>query len=198
VRRTFVEESGGHWQPDSQRRLMGMSTTEWASYLHSDLAVPLSADRIINAVLERMQARYAETLPLVDGTVKVVQSLARGFDLGIASSSPRLLLDFVLNGAGLAAEFRAAVSSDEVARGKPAPDVYLEAARRLEVDPADCAAVEDSSNGLRSAASAGMRVIVIPNRRYPPDAKALSLAGVTLNQLRDLTPEVVQSLRGSQ
>ena len=139
-----------------------------------------------------MLARYREALPLIDGAVDAVRRLAGAFTLGVASSSNRPLIEVVLERAGIAEHFAAVVSSEEVARGKPAPDVYLEAARRLEVEPGRCAAVEDSSNGIRAAHAAGMRVIAVPNAHYPPAADALALADAVVGSPAELTPELIR------
>jgi beta-phosphoglucomutase-like phosphatase (HAD superfamily) len=107
------------------------------------------------------------------------------------------VIDLVVELAGLKEEFHATVSSEEVGSGKPAPDVYLEAARRLEVDPGACAAIEDSTNGIRSARAAGMTVIAVPNRDYPPEAETRAQADRILDSLVDLTPDLVRSLQRS-
>ncbi|MGW2145240.1 HAD family hydrolase [Nonomuraea bangladeshensis] len=190
VRRAFVAEHGGTWQPDTQSRLMGMSTGEWAAYLH-ELGVRLSPDEIARGVVDQMAARYRDEVPLMPGAVEAVRRLAAGRVLGLASSSPRRLIDVVLDAAGLTDCFAATVSTEEVERGKPAPDGYLEAARRMEVDPRGCVAVEDSSNGLRSAHAAGMRVIAVPHPRYPPAPDALALAWRVLPDLTALTPDLL-------
>src|SRR5207247_5884315 len=145
----------------------------------------------INAeVVRRMQDRYARDLPLLPGAVDAVRRLAERCPLGLATSSNRPVIETVLDAAELRPFFAATVSSEEVARGKPAPDVYLEAARRLGVDPARCAAIEDSHNGIRSARAAGMRVIAIPNAHFPP-GDALREADVVAQSLDELTPELV-------
>jgi HAD superfamily hydrolase (TIGR01509 family) len=191
VRRAVVDEYGGRWQPDTQRRLMGMSTPEWAAYLSGELGVGLPADGVATLVIERMAARYAEHLPLLPGAVAAVRRMADRWPLGLASSSPPVLIDTVLRTAGVASSFAAVVSSETVARGKPAPDVYLTVAARLGVPARRCAAIEDSSNGLRSASAAGMRVIAVPHPRYPPEEDALAAADVVLTGLAELTPAVV-------
>ncbi|MGW0809143.1 HAD family hydrolase [Nonomuraea sp. NPDC002799] len=188
VRRAFVAEHGGSWQPDTQSRLMGMSTSEWAAYLH-ELGVRMTPGDIARGVVDRMAARYRDGVPLMPGAVETVRRLSAQVTLGLASSSPRRLIDVVLDAAELKECFAATVSTEEVERGKPAPDGYLEAARRMEVDPRDCVAVEDSSNGLRSAHAAGMRVIAVPHPRYPPAPDALALAWRVLPDLDALTPE---------
>jgi HAD superfamily hydrolase (TIGR01509 family) len=194
VRRAYVAEHGGRWRPESQRRLMGMSTAEWATYLHRELGVDRPPEVIADEVLERMAARYGQRPPLLEGALAAVQRLAERWPLGLASSSSRRLIDLVLEAGGLARWFRATVSTEEVARGKPAPDAYLEVAARLGADPDACVAVEDSSNGVRSAAAAGMRVIATPSPRYPLDGDAASRAAAILGRLDDLTAATVDDL----
>jgi HAD superfamily hydrolase (TIGR01509 family) len=191
VRGAFVLERGGRYGPDAQRAMMGMSSPEWSRYVHRELAVPDTPDEIAAELVRRMLARYRERLPLIEGAVEAVKRLAERWPLAIASSSNRPLIDAVVETAGLAPYFHATVSSEEVPRGKPAPDVYLEAARRLGVDPARAAAVEDSHSGIRSAKAAGMRVIAIPNPSFPPDDEALAQADVVLPSLAELTPDAV-------
>jgi HAD superfamily hydrolase (TIGR01509 family) len=194
VRRAYVAEHGGRWRPDSQRRLMGMSTAEWAAYLCGELGVDRPPEVVAAEVLERMAERYGQRPPLLDGALAAVQRLAERWPLGLASSSSRGLIDLVLAVSGLASWFRATVSTEEVARGKPAPDAYLEVAARLGADPGACVAVEDSSNGVRSAATAGMRVIAAPSPRYPLDGDAVSRAAAILGGLDDLTAAIVDDL----
>jgi HAD superfamily hydrolase (TIGR01509 family) len=191
VREDLAHERGGRWHGRAQADMMGMSSTEWSRYMHDVLGLPEPAEEISNEVVRRMQARYAERLPLVDGAVDAVRRLAGSFRLGLASSSNRPLIDTVLEATGLAALFEVTLSSEEVERGKPAPDVYLEAARRLGVPPERCAAIEDSGNGIRAARAAGMRVVALPNRRYPPPADALALADAVLGSPDELTVTVI-------
>jgi HAD superfamily hydrolase (TIGR01509 family) len=191
VREQLARERGGRWHERAQADMMGMSSPEWSAYMHDVIGLPESPEAINAEVVEQLLARYRRGLPLVDGAVEAVRRLAGAFTLGVASSSNRPVIDAVLRGAGIASLFAATVSSEEVARGKPAPDVYLEAARRLGVEPARSAAVEDSANGLRAAHAAGLRVLAYPNRRYPPPADALALADVVLGSLDDLTVSAV-------
>jgi HAD superfamily hydrolase (TIGR01509 family) len=190
----LVRDAGGTWREQAPHDMMGMSSPEWSAYLHDELGVPLDPATIDREVVTRMEALYRERLPLLPGAVGAVRGLAGRWPLGLASSSNREIIDLALELAGLTSCFAATVSSEEVARGKPAPDVYLEAARRLGVPPATCVAVEDSSNGLRAAAAAEMTAIAVPNPHYPPDPDALARAAVTLGSLRELTPEVVEEL----
>ena len=193
VREQLVRERGGRWHEGAQAAMMGMSSPEWSRYMQDELGLPESPEEINADVVRLMLERYRESLPLIDGAVDTVRRLAGEFTLGVASSSNRPLIEAVLEGAGIAGCFAAVVSSEEVARGKPAPDVYLEAARQLGVEPARCAAVEDSSNGLRAAHAAGMRVLALPNAHYPPAPDALALADVVLTSLEELGPELVRA-----
>jgi len=193
VREAYVRERGGRYDAEVQRAMMGMSSVEWSRYLHEHAGVSDEPQAINDAVVAAMLASYRERLPLVDGAVDAVRRIGARWRLGLASSSNRPLIDAVLDEAGLAPLFGATVSSEEVAHGKPAPDVYLEAARRLGVPADGCAAVEDSHGGIRSAKAAGMRVIAIPNPSYPPDEEALALADVTLASIAELTPDVVSA-----
>jgi HAD superfamily hydrolase (TIGR01509 family) len=195
VRRGFVAEHGGRWAPDAQDRMMGMSTAEWSAYLSADLGTRLPPAQVAEQVIASMAEEYAVHLPLLPGAVDAVRALAARWPLAVASSAPRSLIEAVLDASGLRPFFAAAVSSEEVPRGKPAPDVYLEATGRLGVAPAACAAVEDSANGLRSAAAAGLAVIAVPRPEYPPAAEALDQARLVLDSLTELTPGTIAALR---
>jgi HAD superfamily hydrolase (TIGR01509 family) len=184
VREELTEEWGGRYTPEAQEAMMGMSSLEWSRYLHETVGLREPPGVINEEVVRRMLACYATDLPVVPGAVEAVRRLAAaGLRLALASSSNRELIDAVLDRLELTDLFEAAVSSEEVARGKPAPDVYLEAARRLGVDPARCTAIEDSASGIRAARAAGMRVIAYPNRHYPPADDVLALADVVIDSL---------------
>ena len=194
ARRELVRERGGTWTDEATRAMMGMSSVEWSRYMHEELGVDRPPDAISSDVVERLDRLYRKELPLIPGAVDAVATLAGRWRLGLASSANRQIIDLALELSDLARYFGATVSSEEVPRGKPAPDVYLEAARRLGVAPERCAAVEDSTNGIRSAAAAGMRVVAIPNRQFPPAADALQLATVVLGSLEELRPPVIDAL----
>jgi HAD superfamily hydrolase (TIGR01509 family) len=187
VRENLARERGGRWHDGAQADMMGMSSPEWSRYMHDTIGLAESAEDINAEVVRRLLVRYRESLPLIDGAVDAVERLARRWPLGLASSSNREVIDAVLAAAGIADRFRATVSSEEVARGKPAPDVYLEAARQLRVDAGSCVAIEDSRNGIASAHAAGMRVIAIPNPHYPPSADVLAAADDVVTSLGELT-----------
>ena len=189
VREDLARARGGRWHERAQADMMGMSSPEWSAYMHDTIGLAESPEEINAEVVQRLLARYRESLPLLPGAVEAVQRLSERWPLGLASSSNREVIDDVLSAAGIADRFRATVSSEEVERGKPAPDVYLEAAKRLGVEPRRSAAVEDSRNGIRSARAAGMRVVAIPNPRYPPGEDALADADLVLRSLDELTVE---------
>jgi HAD superfamily hydrolase (TIGR01509 family) len=192
VRERYVREHGGRYDAEVQRAMMGMSAPEWSRYLSEEAGVPGTPEQIDRDVVTEMLEAYEHGLPLLPGAVEAVRRTAAVFPLGLASSSNRVIFEEVLELAGIADCFQATVSSEEVPHGKPAPDVYLEAARRLDVAPEACAAVEDSHAGIRSAHDAGMRVVAIPNASYPPDEEALALADVTLESLDQLTPARIE------
>jgi HAD superfamily hydrolase (TIGR01509 family) len=194
ARRHVVAVHGDGWPDDGTAAMQGMSSGEWAQYLHDSLGVELPTNEITDLVVDDLLARYREHLPLLPGAVGAVHRLGARWPLGLASSSNRVVIDTVLRAAGLTTAFAATLSSEEVPRGKPAPDVYLEIARRLQRPPGDCAAVEDSTNGIRSAVAAGLRVIAVPNHDYPPRKDSLSEAAVVLDDLNELSVGIVAAL----
>jgi len=192
VRANLARERGGRYDSSSQRAMMGMSAPEWSRYMHDVVGLPESPDEINREVVARMLERYAaDGPPWHSGAVETLRRLAAEVPLGLASSSNREVIDSVLDAGGIAGLFGATVSSEEVARGKPAPDVYLEAARRLGADPVACAAVEDSHNGIRSAKAAGMRCVAVPNAHYPP-GEAVAEADAVVAGLGELTLDVLR------
>ncbi len=191
VREGVARAAGGRYGEEEQRAMMGMSSPEWSRYMHEHVGLSASPEEIAAEVVRQLQDRYRERLPLIDGAVEAVERLAARWPLGVASSSNRELIDLVLELSGLDRFFRATVSSEEVEHGKPAPDVYLEACRRLGSGPTRSAAIEDSHAGIASAKAAGMRVIAIPNPSYPPGDEALAEADLVLESLAALTPEAV-------
>jgi HAD superfamily hydrolase (TIGR01509 family) len=192
VRMALARERGGTWSDTAQRDMMGMSSPEWSRYMHERIGLAEQPEEINRLVVERMLDRYAGAPPLYDGAVAAVERLAAEWPLAIASSSNRELIDAVLASTPLGPLFELTVSSEEVARGKPSPDVYLEAARRLGVEPSRAAAIEDSQNGIRAAKAAGMRTLALPNPLYPPAPEALAEADVVLGGLSELTAAVVR------
>jgi HAD superfamily hydrolase (TIGR01509 family) len=194
VRRQFVLENGGRWPEEAQRRLMGMSTAEWAHYLSDDLGVGRPDEDVAESVIDRMAERYRRHLPLLPGALDAVDRLGGRWKLGLASSSPRRLVDLFLSLSGRPDAFSVTVSADEVARGKPAPDVYRTAVERLGVAAGRGLAVEDSNNGVRAAVAAGLHCAVVPRAQYPVDPVVLRSASSVLHTLDELTVEMVEEL----
>jgi HAD superfamily hydrolase (TIGR01509 family) len=192
AREALARERGGRWHDKAQQDMMGMSSVEWSRYMHDVIGLKDPPEEISAEVVRRLEATYREELPLIDGAPEAVARLAERWPLAVASSSNRPIIDLVLELSGLDRFFEATVSSEEVPRGKPSPDVYLEAASRLGADPTKTAAVEDSRNGILSAKAAGMRVIAIPNKRFPPGEEALAEADVVLESISELAPAAVE------
>jgi HAD superfamily hydrolase (TIGR01509 family) len=188
----LTEERGGRWKPEAERAMLGMSSPEWSRYMHDELELPLESAEISGEVVRLVTQTYARELPLLPGADEAVRRVAERWPLGLASSSNREIIDTVLGRTGWSDLFAVTVSSEEVERGKPAPDVYLEAARKLGAAPDRCVAVEDSSAGIRSALSAGMGVVAIPNRAYPPEPEVVGSANLVLDSLQDLDADAIE------
>lgn len=197
ARREVVAEQGGRWRPEATAAMQGMSSAEWSEYLRTTLGTPLPAAEISDLVVKKVLHLYEDDLPLLPGATEAVRRMSNR-PLGLASSSNREVIDRALALAGLSDAFAATVSSEEVARGKPYPDVYLEAARRLGRPAPRLAAVEDSANGIRSALAAGLTVIAVPNRQYPPPPEVLRRAATVMADLGGLTDELINRLDQAQ
>jgi HAD superfamily hydrolase (TIGR01509 family) len=196
VRRGLAADAGRPWPPDATRAMMGMSTPEWSAYLVETVGIAGDASQIAEQVIERMVGKYANELPLLPDAVGAVRRLAARWPLGLASSSPRRLIDAVLADAGIADAFSVTLSTEEVTAGKPDPAVYQEVVARLEVPARATVAIEDSTNGLRAAAAAGLVVLAVPRPEFPPAEDALALASARLDSLTDLTVSVVEGAPG--
>ena len=194
VRRGLAREADRPWPADATRAMQGMSTAEWSAYLTDVVGVPGKPEDVAVTVVDRMAEQYGTRLPLLPGAVEVVERLGRRWPLGLASSSPRRLIDSVLESAGLAQQFKVSVSTEQVAAGKPSPAVYQTVVQQLGVQPSHAVAIEDSSNGLRSAAAAGLGVVAVPHEAFPPAADALALADLVVSSLEELTVELVASI----
>jgi HAD superfamily hydrolase (TIGR01509 family) len=194
ARRKLAVDSGGRWFDGAQDQMMGMSSPEWTRWMQDELGVPLAPDKIFDAVTKELSEAYRAKLPLLPGARQAVTRMAQYWPLAIASSSSRILIDLVLELAELDRFFKGSVSSEEVERGKPAPDVYLEAAAKLGIEPSECAAIEDSTNGIKAGVAAGMRVVAIPERDFPPTDEAVAMAAAKIDALAELTPELIRSL----
>jgi HAD superfamily hydrolase (TIGR01509 family) len=191
ARRELAAQHGVPWPLGATEAMMGMSSPEWSRYVREVVGVRLAADAISADVVRRVRERYRRSPPWIDGALEAVRRIGARWPLGLATSSNREIIDLVLERGELTELFTVTVSSEEVGAGKPAPDVYLEAARRLGTRPEHCAAIEDSTNGLLAAEAARMRVIAIPNPAHPPAQRALRVADVVLSSIAELTPNAV-------
>lgn len=194
VRRGVAAEASRPWPPEATRAMQGMSTPEWSAYLRDVVGIPAEPQEVAAIVIDRMAAAYDARLPLLPGAVEVVERLGQRWPLGLASSSPRRLIDTVVDSAGLGQWFQVSVSTEEVGAGKPSPVVYQAVVQRLGVDPGQAIAIEDSSNGLRSAARAGLGVLAVPHAAFPPAEDALALSDVVVESLNEITLELVVSM----
>jgi HAD superfamily hydrolase (TIGR01509 family) len=193
AKQRLVRERGGRWVNGAEETMLGMSSPEWSRYMREELRVPLEDDQIANEVVRIMRELYGQELPLLPGAADALARLAREWPLGMASSSNREVIDLVLDRTGWVELIQVSVASEEVTRGKPAPDVYLEASRRLGAQPERCVGIEDSGPGIRSACAAGLAVIAVPNPHYPPDETSLAQADLVLASLEELDPGAAES-----
>ncbi|MDQ3609761.1 MAG: HAD family phosphatase [Actinomycetota bacterium] len=191
AREALTVRTGGAWRPGAHETMMGMSSTEWTVYMHEELTVPLSPPEILEAIIDELGALFGVKLPLLPGALQAVDAAATVGPLAVASSSPAALIDLVLDLAGVREHFAAVLSSEEVPRGKPSPDVFLEACERLDVAPHQAAAVEDSEAGLEAALAAGMRVVAVPSPHFPPADAVLARADVVLDTIEQMTAAVL-------
>jgi HAD superfamily hydrolase (TIGR01509 family) len=193
VRRDFARDHGRVWTLEDRHAVMGANSRQWSATMRERLGLDLDAAEIERAVVDGVVDRYRrEGPPAIPGAVDAVRRIAGRWPSALASSSHRRVIDAALAATGLGAVFRAIVSSDEVAHGKPEPDVFLEAARRLGADPASTLVVEDSLNGVRAAQAAGMTTVLVPNASVPPAPGSEDHADLVVERLADLDPAAVR------
>ena len=194
ARADMAARLGKSWNEDDHAAVMGVSTEEWARYMRDRWGLETSLDDIIQEVVERMRGIYNEQIPFREGAVKAVDSAAAHYRTALASGSERSLIDLVTSSPELSGKLEVILSADQVERGKPHPDVYLETAKRLGVDPERCVCLEDSKNGVLSGLNAGMKVIAIPDERFPVDEEILARADAVLASLNEFSLDLLQSL----
>lgn len=193
ARQEYAASIGCTWTPEAERLCKGKNSNEWAAVIREQCGSEIPPAGIIAGVSDRMQALYQQHLPVLPGAIEVVRNLAVRYPLGLASSSPRVLIEEALTQANIRSCFSVVVSSDQVAHGKPSPDVFLAAARELGHRPESVAVFEDSSAGIQAAHTAGMTVIAVPNPNFPPSEDALELATIVLPSLRDFREDLLPS-----
>ncbi|MCP9489720.1 MAG: HAD family phosphatase [Solirubrobacteraceae bacterium MAG38_C4-C5] len=192
AREALTARAGGAWRPGAHEAMMGMSSTEWTVYMHEQLAVPLSPPEILESIVDELGALFSVELPLLPGALQAVDAAATVGPLAVASSSPAALIDLVLDLAGVRERFATVLSSEDVPRGKPSPDVFVEACARLGITPPEAVAVEDSQAGLEAALAAGMRVVAVPSPHFPPADAVLARADVVLDTIEQVTATVLR------
>ena len=195
VRRRLAAQAGRAWPPGPTQAMMGMSTQEWATHLVEVVGVGRTWQEAARMTIDAMVDAYRQGLPVLPGAVESVRRMAAEAPVGIASSSPRRLIDLAVQELGIADLLRATVSTEEVDRGKPWPDGYLRAAELIGVPAERCVAVEDSGAGIRSAIAAGMAVVAVPPAFHPPQPQILDRCDRIIASLDDLTWDLVRGLR---
>ena len=198
VRHAFAAAHGRSWTTDDRAAVMGANSAAWSRTMRERLGLDMPAADIERAIVDGVVERFGrDGAPDIPGAVEAVRRIAADRPVAIASSAHRSVIDAALAATGLGTTFPVIVSSDEVEHGKPAPDVYLAAAHRLDVDPASCLVVEDSFNGVRAAKAAGMTVVLVPNHSIPPAPGTAELADRVLDRLADLDPDAVAPAAGT-
>ena len=192
VRTAFATAHGRAWTSADQAAVMGANSRAWAHTMRVRLDLGVEEGDIEAAIVDAVVARYrTEGAPDIPGATEAVHRIAATRPVAVASSAHRAVIDAALSATGLTDVFKVVVSSDEVSHGKPAPDVYLETARRLGVRPTACIVVEDSYNGVRAGKAAGMTVVLVPNVSVPPAEGTHELADLVLARLADLDPDAL-------
>ena len=193
ARAMMARAAGKDWNGDDHKAVMGVSTREWVDYMIGRLDLSMPPQAVEAEIIAQMVALYERRIPFFEGALEAVALVCQAFPAGLASGSPRTLIDTVTGHPGLAGKFQAIFSADQVGRGKPAPDVYLETAAALGVAPGDCVCLEDSGNGILAGKNAGMRVIAVPDPRFPPAADKLARADLVLDSLTQFSRETLST-----
>jgi mannitol-1-/sugar-/sorbitol-6-/2-deoxyglucose-6-phosphatase len=193
-REEFARALGKVWTDEDQRLAMGRNTIEWAHVMQTRLNLDMSLEQIMADVKARVIAHYEQRLPVLPGALEAVRTAASAYRIALASGSPTEIIQEVMRLTGLDQVFEAIVYGDDMPNGKPAPDIYLETARRLNIPPAQCVGIEDSANGIRSVKAAGMIAIAVPSPEFPLPDEVLRLADQVMPSLETFSVELVQSL----
>lgn len=193
-REEFAGEIGKTWAHDDHQAVMGRSTVGWAQIMQERLGVDMTIAQIIADMKRRMIAHYEERLPVRPGAVEAVRLAAQHYRVALASGSPTEIIRWVTELTGLDQVFEVMVFGDDIPNGKPAPDIYLEALRRLGVAPEAAVGVEDSANGIRALKAAGMYAIAAPSPMFPLSAEILRLADTKIDSLEDFSLALVQAI----
>ena len=183
ARRIMAAEAGVTWNEDDHQAVMGVSTPEWVMYMIERLGLKLPPTSVEERIISTMTDLYDQRIPFLPGAVEAVCLAAKHFTTALASGSPRSLIDKVTKSPVLNGSFDLILSGDQFAHGKPAPDIYLGAAEQLNLKPSQCLCLEDSGSGILAGYRAGMKVIAVPDPRFPPAAEDLAKASEVLPSL---------------
>lgn len=195
IRRGLAAAQGLPWPDSATTDQMGMATQQWSAYMVERVGVAGTPEEVADQVIDEMVALYRRGLDVLPGAIEVVHRMAARGPIGLASSSPRILIDTALEVMGVSRLFGATCSTAEVGgRGKPDPAAFLTVAADLGVAPGNCVVVEDSTNGVLAGHRAGMKVIAIPQPFHPPAPHALDLADAVLDRLDELTDDLLDRL----
>ncbi len=194
ARENFSLDIGKTWTMDDQRATMGRNTTEWAQVMKDRLGVDWELDDVISDVIRRVLAQYEDHLPIRAGAVEAVRRMSSRYKVALASGSPTSVIDYAMKHTGLDEYLETRVYGDDILNGKPAPDIYLEALRLLDVIPERAAGIEDSANGVRALHNAGMLVIAAPSEGFDLAPEVIALANHTISHMDEITPELVEGL----
>lgn len=194
ARRELAAQDGVPWPDGATQAMMGMSTQEWSHYLAATVGIQGDDETAARRVIDALKVRYHHQLDILPGAVEAVRRMAELGPVGIASSSPRELIEALVRELGLTDVIQVIVSTEEVGRGKPAPDGFLAACAKLGATPRHTVAVEDSTNGIRSGLAAGMPVVAVPQDFHRPPQDLLDACSAVLPDLDGLTPELVNRI----
>ena len=196
VREEFAAGIGLAWSAEDQASTMGCNTAAWSRVMVERMQLRerlgMDEEAVAREIIGRMRARYETSLPRREGAIDAVHRAASRYKVALASGSPKALGDFVLGATGLDKVFVATMYGDDVEHGKPAPDIYLRVLADIGVRPANAVGVEDSGNGIRSLAAAGMGIIAAPGPQFPLAPEVLALAGVQIDAMTQFSVELVE------
>lgn len=193
ARRILAFDVGVHWDwnEDDQKAVMGRSTHEWVEYMIKRFNLAFSPRMVEEKIIDNMVRLYRQQIPFLPGAQETVSLAADNFITGLASGSPRSLIDSVTDDPTFRGKFQVALSGDQFERGKPAPDIYLATAAELEVQPGECVCFEDSGNGILAGKQAGMKVVAVPDNRFYPAVEIVAQADVVLESLHDFSLDTI-------
>lgn len=194
ARSSMAAKAGKDWNKDDHKAVMGVSTSEWVGYMISRLELVMSPKAVEQKIVAEMVTLYQRQIPYLPGAAEAVALSAAKYPTGLASGSPRSLIDTVTGDKALKGKFKAILSSDQIEHGKPSPDIYLATAKMLGARPKNCVCLEDSGNGILAGKNAAMKVIAVPDSRFPPGAEKLHAADVVLESLSEFSLEILEKL----